>query len=274
MDINHAPTVKLIGITRFFGVPDELLPDEVAPGGLTRREHLHENRRQDLGTDGERLIECAGRNCYDSYGRGRTSAEFHEHILEVGHGNVAQHVNLTYYVSGVSRGLSHELVRHGVGSCFSQRSTRYVDESSSAWILHPLLRRYLRERDDSSVIHAIAEAQGKARIAYDQTVLALQAWLEEQGAGKFNARKQARGAARGFLGNALETALVWTVNVRELRNVIEQRVTEAADAEIRELIYLAYEIARAEVPAYFNDYDGAPCADGVGVELHTEHRKI
>lgn len=252
------PTAKVIAYTCFVGVPEELQGSGVAAN-------------QDQGTDAERLVECAGRTCYDSYGRGRASTDYHRHILEVGHGSVLEHASLSFFLSGLSRGCTHELIRHRVGTAISQRSTRYVDESAAGYAWHPLI--YAALRKDGPGIPLRREKEQDQRL-YDALVKLVQEHLESLGVDPQTARKQARGAARGALGNALETELVWTANLRALRNVIEQRASRHADAEIRLLANALYEAALPYCPAYLSDYKRRECPDGIGYELVTEHLKV
>jgi thymidylate synthase (FAD) len=258
--------VKLIARTEFLGVPEELLGSP----------SLVFTKNQDVGTDMARLIECAGRNCYDSYGQGRSSAEYHEHILDVAHGSVTAHASMTFYIEGISRGLSHELVRHAIGATPSQRSTRYVDESESDWVPHPLLQEYWESNEHGREVlkSAFYQVQATASNTYNLIASALRDWLVKRGLPATDARKQARGAARGVLGNALETTIVWTANIRALRNVIEQRASPFADAEIRLLADALLEICRHQCPEYFSDYDIVDCKDGIGFGVETKHRKI
>jgi thymidylate synthase (FAD) len=124
--------VRLIARPQFIALPPEL--------GAPSPTQLQ-------GSDAEKLIETAGRTCYDSFGKGRSSGDFAEHILESGHGSVLEHAQYSFFISGVSRGLTHELVRHRVGVAISQRSTRYVDESDSEWIRHPLFEAAFPQHD-------------------------------------------------------------------------------------------------------------------------------
>jgi thymidylate synthase (FAD) len=247
--------VQVIAYTKMGDVPEELMGDGT---GYTQG--------QDRGSHLARLIECAGRTCYDSYGRGRNSAAYHQHILEVGHGSVLEHASISFYISGISRGCSHELVRHRAGTAISQRSTRYVDESESDWCWHPLLGEL-----DMTGKNLVKRA---AQDGYRQMVTNLESILTFRGTDRQTARKQARGAARGILGNALETALVWTANVRALRNVIEQRASEHADAEIRLLANALLDAAVVVCPEYFSDYEKVPCPDGIGYGVTTRFRKV
>lgn len=219
---------------------------------------------QMLGPDGQRLSELAGRICYDSLGKGRASDQYAEHILEVGHGSVLEHAMYSFLISGVSRGLTHELIRHRVGVAISQRSTRYVDEAESPWVDHPLVDAYLEASDDTELKAAIQAAKDAGRKAYRETVKALEIWLNAQQVDKATARKQARGAARGYLGNALETELVWSANIRALLHVIKERGSIHADAEIRELAVKLAQIMKIELPAYFGHIELEESTDGLG----------
>lgn len=233
------------------------------------------NNTQDKGSEAARVIEAAGRVCYDSYGKGRSSAEFHAHIKEVGHGSVTEHVSITFYIRGISRGCSHELVRHRAGCAISQRSTRYVDESESEWILHPLIESADLPQDvKESLKNTINSHIDNSRRLYMHIATAVQEALEKAGADKTTARKQARGAARGVLGNALSTVVIWTANIRAIRHFIEQRASPAADAEIRLLACKIYEISRDLCPEYFDDYQRVSVPDGVGYALQTKYKKI
>ncbi len=275
--------VKVIAHTKFLGVPDDLIPNlGLMSSGQSAGRFKVETKGQDVGTDAERLVECAGRTCYDSYGNGRPSADYHEHIMDVDHGSVTEHVTLTFFLSGISRGLTHELVRHRVGVAISQRSTRYVDENESEWALHPLIYAFIADRapmeagiqsldgryDGALVRQQTAFIQKEAQKNYALLVEKLQAWLIAKGTDKFTARKQARGAARGLLGNALMTEMVWTCNLRTLKTVLKQRAGAAADAEIRLLANRLYEEALPYWPTYLGRYQKRPCPDGIGYELY------
>lgn len=239
--MSKGPHAEVIAATRFYGVPGGLCAGGVAAD-------------QDRGSDAARLIECAGRCCDDSYGKGRGSTEFHAHLREVKHGSVLEHFHLSFSISGISRGCSHELVRHR-HAAISQRSTRSVDESESEWAWHP----------------ALVEAEWPVLRSFQSAAQALYQQLVDELTREGMGRKQARGAARGVLGNALETALVWTVNRRSLRHFLELRATEYADGEIRLLANRVYEAARAVTHPWLEDDERADCPDGIGDALTTAH---
>jgi thymidylate synthase (FAD) len=217
-----------------------------------------ESTREDqlCGTDAEDLIEYAGRICYDSFsGKGRSSRDYAAHILEVDHGSVLEHAQFTFLIQGVSRCLTHELIRHRVGTAISQRSTRYCDESEV---------RFVRHAAESGTSAAQSATREHARGAYQQTVDRIEEQLVERGVSKLSARKQARAAAARYLPQGLETELVWSANIRALRHVILMRAHDAADAEIRELGVQILKVVRPHVPAYLADLELAPAEDGLG----------
>ena len=85
---------------------------------------------------GQALAEFAGRACYQAWDKPNpataTNAGYLAHILEVGHLSVIEHATATFYLTGISRSLTHELIRHRHFS-FSQLSQRYVPEPTRPW---------------------------------------------------------------------------------------------------------------------------------------------
>lgn len=140
-----------------------------------------------------------------------------------------------------SRGFSHEQVRHGDFTAISQRSTRYCDESGSTHHHHPLIEAAVRDPelpvgDCDILMSAKASAPRVARLSYKAIVPVLQSYLVSKGVGKVTARKQARGASRGYLGNGIETSMLFSASVAQWRWMMGMRCSDPADAEIR-LIY-------------------------------------
>lgn len=123
---------------------------------------------------------------------------------------------LSFYITGVSRNLTHELVRHGDWTGISQRSTRFCDESESPIAWHPLMD--------------VTNAEWYADLARSGYRLAM-ARLRERGV----PLKQARGAARGLLPSALSTSLVFSASVEQWRHILRLRGASDADQEIQNL---------------------------------------
>ena len=183
---------------------------------------------------------------------------------------------ITLYTYG-SRGFSHEMVRHGDFTAMSQRSTRYCNEGKSPWSLHPLVQMFLREEKDP-IKQLIAETETVQFI--DASKALYKAWVKrlipfvrdkidpEDPYAKTTARKQARGAARGFLGNALGTELVFSASVMQWRHIFKMRAAAAADAEIRYAMCKALEACKASRYAdRFADLELVTASDGMGLML-------
>ena len=107
---------------------------------FTMPEHLPVNWIGE-STDGEQLAEFAGRLCYMSQHNPakRETREYLENIKKQGHGSVLEHANYSLLLEGVSRSLTHELVRHRAGFAYSQLSQRYVDESQASFVVPPAI---------------------------------------------------------------------------------------------------------------------------------------
>src|SRR5213082_2947479 len=69
----------------------------------------------------------------------RHTREYLENIKKQGHGSVLEHANYSILIEGVSRSLTHELVRHRAGFAYSQLSQRYVDESEASFVIPPAI---------------------------------------------------------------------------------------------------------------------------------------
>lgn len=184
---------------------------------------------------GEALAEFAGRACYRSWSKPNpataTNKGYLRNILEKGHYSVLEHGSMSLYVQGVSRAMTHELVRHRHLS-FSQLSQRYVeplkDDGVGHEVVPPLLQRMWFEKgaDGRAASEIFREAMQGSLNAYN----ALVSLLQDRG----YSRKEVREAARAVLPNATQTSLVVTGNFRAWRDFVILRGSEAADAEIAE----------------------------------------
>ena len=107
--VSADPPVRLIGRTEFLP-PDDVPWTTDADGG-------------------QALAEFAGRACYQSWSKPipatATNAGYLDHILQVGHLSVLEHSSATFYITGISRSVTHELIRHRHFS-YSQLSQRYL----------------------------------------------------------------------------------------------------------------------------------------------------
>lgn len=208
-------------------------------------------------TDGERLAEFAGRICYMSQHNPaeRTTAEYLTNILKQGHGSVFEHAVYVLLIEGISRSCSHELVRHRAGFGYSQLSQRYVDESDAAFVMPPAIQG--DETMEREWTAQVQEAQG----AYIQSVDRLMTKYESV-ANKVHRRKMAREAARSVLPNATEVKIVVSGNVRAWRTMLELRLGEGAELEIRRMSIAVLRVLQQEAPALFADFEVYRMEDG------------
>jgi thymidylate synthase (FAD) len=207
---------------------------------------------------GEALAEFAGRACYQSWKKPNpataTNAGYLRHILEVGHLSVLEHGSVSFYISGISRSLTHELIRHRHFS-YSQLSQRYVPERDAAMV-------------EPEAIAADPELHAKFLAATEASVAAyteLLEGLEKRFADVPNAtlrRKQARQAARAVLPNATETRIVVTGNYRAWRHFVAMRASEHADVEIRELAVECLRQLQKAASNVFDDFVVSTLPDG------------
>lgn len=175
---------------------------------------------------------------------------------------------VSLYMAG-SRGWSHEQVRHGDWTAISQRSTRYVDEHQSEYMLHPLIHQYIGSGECSIELNNLmADTVELDKTVYIKLVDRLQDYLAKKGTDKATARKQARGAARGLLGNALFTDMIFSASCQQWKWMLQNRCSDAADGEIR-LIFnqVLPALQSSRYGKYFADYQTKPAHDGVGFVL-------
>ncbi len=229
---------------------------------LARQEYVgapHIRWESDTDVPGQELAEFAGRLCYLSFGpdagfegghrliSGRTSnREYLDNIIAVRHGSVLEHAVWSLLIEGVSRALTHELVRHRHFS-YSQLSQRYVDESEVGFVLPPEIQ------EGTPAFEIWKKSCERALEDYR----ALLAEIEEQVQDEPKAtmrRKRARQTARSVLPNAAETKIVVTGNARAWRHFLEMRGSASAEAEIRELALKVLEVLQGEAPHLFGDY--------------------
>ena len=197
--------------------------------------------------DPERAIATAARLCYAPVG----AAELMETmppervksvlttIMSSGHFSTLEHASYTFAIDGVSRALTHQLVRHRIAS-FNQQSQRYVKFKGEVSVVKP------------ESVAANAEASAKFDEAIQAAVDAYHALLE--------AGVQAEDA-RYLLPNAAESKIVVTMNVRELLHFFSLRCCNRAQWEIRDMAHRMLELARPTAPFIFADA-GAPCVRG------------
>lgn len=197
--------------------------------------------------DPERAIATAARLCYAPVGATELMETMPEErvrsvlatVIKSGHLSTLEHASYTFAVDGVSRALTHQLVRHRIAS-FNQQSQRYVKFADGVPVVKP---GTVTDNDEASRI-------------FDETVDAIEAAyarLLELGVPAEDARY--------LLPNAAESKIVITMNVRELLHFFSLRCCNRAQWEIREMAHRMLELARPTAPYIFLDA-GAGCVRG------------
>ena len=239
----------------------------------------HINWQSDSDVPAQAVTEFAGRLCYLSFGAnaglegghktiaGRTTnQDYLANILKTKHGSVLEHAVWTILLEGVSRALTHELVRHRAGMGFSQLSQRYVDESNIAFVLPP-------EIEEGSRAFEIWERScEEALTAYRELLTEVAGQIGEDGPATMR-KKRARQTARSVLPNAAETKIVVTGNARAWRHFVEMRGSATADVEIRRLAVAVLRLLQSEAPNMFGDLRVVPQGDGTE-QVETEFSKV
>src|ERR1700756_2030206 len=148
-------------------------------------------------------VEFARRACYQSWSkpnpRTATNAGYIKHIIDVGHFSVLEHASVSFYITGISRSCTHELIRHRHFS-YSQLSQRYVPEEDSQIVVPPGME------DDQELQEIFKAAADASRATYAELLARLEAKFADQPNAVLR-RKQARQAARAVLPNATETRI-------------------------------------------------------------------
>ena len=162
-------------------------------------------------------------------------AAFVAGIMASGHASPIEHVSFTFAISGVSRSMTHQLVRHRIAS-YSQQSQRYVEASTLDYVIPPAVASHPRAR---ARFEAFME---DAAEAYRD----IKAILEAEGRGSASCED-----ARFVLPNAAATNIVVTMNCRTLINFFEERCCTRAQWEIRGVARQMLSLCRDVLPEVF-----------------------
>ena len=163
-------------------------------------------------------------------------------IVGMGHLSVIEHANFTFSVEGVSRALTHQLVRHRIAS-YSQQSQRYVSMGKAEYIIPPSI-----------------SADKKARKRYEELMESI--WKTYSDLAKIAPKED----ARYVLPNACNTNITVTMNARELWHFFSLRCCRRAQWEIRKMAWLMLAEAKKASPVLFDEAGPAcvrgPCPEG------------
>jgi thymidylate synthase (FAD) len=197
------------------------------------------------------VIYAACRQCYSEKFAGelfeakdpKKQAEFVKRVVSSGHESPLEHVKFTFAIEGVSRALTHQLVRHRLAS-YSQQSQRYVKEEDFDYIMPPSIEKdKVLKKEFENTMQLIQESYNK-----------ILARFKESG----TTGEEANQDARYVLPGAAETKIVVTMNCRELIHFFSQRCCARAQWEIRTLAEEMLSICQENLPEVFSSA-GAKC---------------
>ena len=190
------------------------------------------------------LIELAGRTSYQSRDRitNESAAKFVEMIRKLGHESVIEHSAMMVEFNNVSRGLTHELVRHRLAS-YLQESTRYVDESDFLVVIPP------DKNPDEKLVELNISGNQKAKISFSEWVE-----LNEQMYRGLRSAGWVPQDARQILPIGIKAQIVVTANFREWRHIFKLRCAANAHWEIREVMFNLLKDVQKMIPVVFDDF--------------------
>jgi len=212
-------------------------------------------------SDGENLVEAAGRMCYRSwqaYDVDRPEAtnpnvtrvregneSYIGNVLRHAHGSILEHVNLTFIFRDVSRVVTHELVRHRAGMAYSQESLRYVRlDDLSFWLPEAARQNEAVEEKFRDVVAFLESVQADLGKLFDIDNLA-----------DFTTKKHLTSMFRRLAPIGIGTTIMVTGNLRAWRHIIGTRTAAAAEEEIRIVGSQVATICKREYPNVFQDME-------------------
>lgn len=159
--------------------------------------------------------------------------------LGVGHTSVFEHVMLNFVITDCSRVFTHELVRHRIGTAFSQTSGRYVRGDNLQIIFDPILEPVKEEMLELLMIieeryKNMVDKMGLPSLSFDQ-------------------KKKMTSALRRILPNGQSNEIGFSVNLTSLRHIVQMRTGASAEWEIRVVFNQIYKLVKAKYPMIFVD---------------------
>jgi thymidylate synthase (FAD) len=212
----------------------------------------------------DQVMKLAGQLCYLSFGPKRTmnveADKYFGNLISQDHTSVLEHGSFTALCWGVSRSLTHELVRHRIGVSFSQTSQRYIDAKHMRFVMRPEYDGFPDLEDcfehwiDSVMKHY-----------HFRRGLLSEAIPDEGTFGATARRKILQQTARACLPNETEAPIMVTFNAQSFRHFLYRRGSEAAEPEIRRLATLLFSLVKPLFPLALRDFYRFPghFAEGV-----------
>ncbi len=223
-------------------------------------------KRTPNSNDSENIVEFAGRICHMSFGDKQltnSNRAFIENLIAENHESVLEHASWTFIATGITRSLSHQIVRHRIGFSFSQMSQQYNDQSSSEYIIPPDLI------ENQDVIKEFENVKKASKIAYDNIKKVIKKQKHSNSREK-ETEKLLRSAARSVLPNCVETKIAFSANGRSIRHFIRLRGGIVWDIEMRLFCYELLSIMKKEAINLFRDFTIHKHEDGYPIILHNK----
>ncbi len=200
----------------------------------------------------EKVVAAAARICYsnkcgadlmDNFSQQEVE-NFIARLVNYGHMSPFEHASFTFAVDGVSRALSHQLVRHRIGVSFSQKSQRYVKEKQFEYVTPDTITK-----------------KKELAIQFANLMAVIQEKYNDLVAAGIPAED-----ARYLLPNATVTNLVVTMNARSLLHFFELRCCVRAQKEIRQMANLMLCEVRKVAPGLFSNAGPTCVSSGICFE--------
>lgn len=207
---------------------------------------MHEAKNQGL-SDGEILCSFYAKLCYasltlghnDNITRIRDIPDNIRAAFSQGHGSVFEHCQINFVVTNCSRVFTHELVRHRVGTAFSQTSGRYVRGDNVNIVFDPILDPV---KEDIENLQALIEDHYRAMVKK----MGLDTMSD------FNRKKKVTSALRRVLPNGQSNEIGFSTNLRSLRHLVQIRTSRFAEWEIREVFSQVYQLTKEKWPLLYH----------------------
>lgn len=250
------PKTYLTGIT---GITSGLTDYLIESGNEEFLGAIDQARLEGL-SDGEILCSFYAKLCYKSLTLGQNSnvtkiRDIESNLMgcfDSGHGSVFEHCFLNFVTMDCSRVFTHELVRHRVGTAYSQTSGRYVALDDIGFIIDPLLQ------EDPECDEAIQ----KLLLQIEDTAKFLRNRLIKDG-DPFTKKKKVTSAIRRIAPNGQSNEIGWSMNVRSLRNTLVLRTSEHAEWEIRVVFNQVGKIIEEKFPLMLYKLNKIDTGDGL-----------
>ena len=208
-------------------------------------------------SDGESLVMAAGKACYRSWQPGlnpnvtRTRNDARDYIgniIGTGHGSVLEHTSVSFLIYNVSRVFTHELVRHRVGTAFSQESLRFVRLADIDFWIPQVLRD--EDNETGEGVALIKEAVEYLESVQERLAKIYQ--IDERKS--FAMKKKLTSAFRRVAPIGLATCIVFSMNLRTARHLIPLWTSRHAEEEIRLVFSQIAETLVERFPHIFQDF--------------------